>query len=390
MSGTIFVRMRRLITAGNIGRLTLLFAFIAFVYAVAVALWFIIRTPFFEWDSRFINNLLSAPFAFEQLQISACILISAIMTVCILRRYAPRLLNELRIGTGSLSLTHQSPTVEERLSDWSKIPDDRKSLVTRLLLSDVINDRIVMLRRRATAILIVIALALMATVLVVIFAGRLTSLDAAAVSNTDRLNSELERLEARSALLSQSKSLLALVVKPDAPAVAAEAQRMLEFIKSRSGTFAAGGNTVIPTDPEDLLRAISLNEKRIEETDKLLFDAWTREISSERGFNDWRNITATAITRVGVVLIIVFLVQILMGLYRYNTRLITFYASRKDIVNLWNGNLADLPKLTLTFNSPRVDFGKEPKHPLEEIIRAIGEKMPGKNAVKKNESNPAI
>ena len=165
---------------------------------------------------------------------------------------------------------------------------------------------------------------------------------------------------------------------------------MLEFIKSRSGTFAAGGNTVIPTDPEDLLRAISLNEKRIEETDKLLFDAWTREISSERGFNDWRNITATAITRVGVVLIIVFLVQILMGLYRYNTRLITFYASRKDIVNLWNGNLADLPKLTLTFNSPRVDFGKEPKHPLEEIIRAIGEKMPGKNAVKKNESNPAI
>jgi hypothetical protein len=102
--------------------------------------------------------------------------------------------------------------------------------------------------------------------------------------------------------------------------------------------------------------------------------AWDKEITSERGYNDTRYLIATAITRVGVVLIIVFLVQILIGLYRYNTRLITFYTSRRDALQIWNLKETSLEKLQKVM-APNVDFGKEPKHPLEDIIRAAGSKL---------------
>jgi hypothetical protein len=67
-----------------------------------------------------------------------------------------------------------------------------------------------------------------------------------------------------------------------------------------------------------------------------------------------------------------FLVQILMGLYRYNTRLITYYNSRRDLLSLWEGKAEGLKALDQVLAPPKIDFGKEPKHPLEDIIRAAG------------------
>jgi hypothetical protein len=74
----------------------------------------------------------------------------------------------------------------------------------------------------------------------------------------------------------------------------------------------------------------------------------------ERRFIDW----ATAITRVGVVLIIVFLVQILMGLYRYNTRLVTYYNSRRDLIALWEGKTEGLKVLEQLFTAPNINWAK--------------------------------
>ena len=69
----------------------------------------------------------------------------------------------------------------------------------------------------------------------------------------------------------------------------------------------------------------------------LLHEAWEKELLSQRGYSDSRYIIATAITRIGVVLVIIFLAQVLIGLYRYNTRLITFYNSRRDLLQVWDG-----------------------------------------------------
>ena len=106
----------------------------------------------------------------------------------------------------------------------------------------------------------------------------------------------------------------------------------------------------------------------------MLRTAWDKQLRAEHGYADTRYIIATAITRIGVVLIIVFLVQILIGLYRYNARLITFYNSRRDFLQLWDGKLPNLDKLQKTM-AANIDFGKEPKHPLEDIIRQVASKL---------------
>jgi hypothetical protein len=115
---------------------------------------------------------------------------------------------------------------------------------------------------------------------------------------------------------------------------------------------------------------------------ELIDQAWKKDLESEHGYSDWRYIVATAITRVGVVLIIVFLVQILMGLYRYNTRLMTYYNSRRDLIALWEGKAEGLKVLDHVLSPPNIDFGKDPKHPLEDIIRAVAATVAGRGKAK--------
>jgi hypothetical protein len=102
------------------------------------------------------------------------------------------------------------------------------------------------------------------------------------------------------------------------------------------------------TAPPDLTSIRAMIESEVDQLSKqneLLLQAWNKELSSEHGYNDWRYITATAITRVCVVLIIVYLVQIMMRLYRYNTRLIAYYNSRRDLLALWDGSIKSLKPL---------------------------------------------
>jgi hypothetical protein len=77
------------------------------------------------------------------------------------------------------------------------------------------------------------------------------------------------------------------------------------------------------------------------------------------------------ILRIVIVSLVIFLVQILMQLYRYNSRLIAFYGSRRDALLLAQGD----PKQGQTFANllapAGLDFGKEPSHPLLEAGRLI-------------------
>jgi hypothetical protein len=56
-------------------------------------------------------------------------------------------------------------------------------------------------------------------------------------------------------------------------------------------------------------------------------------------------------------------------------RLATYYNSRRDLLTVWDGNLTSLKQLDNILSSPKVDFGKEPKHPLEDVIKAAGSKL---------------
>jgi hypothetical protein len=145
-----------------------------------------------------------------------------------------------------------------------------------------------------------------------------------------------------------------------------------------------GSHVRVEFPPTTIAAAKSMaevNDQQLKKAQEWLGEAWAKQLKEDKGYNDTRYLVVTTITRVTVVLVIVFLVQILVGLYRYNYRLATFYDSRRDILRVWDGNAATLEKLEKTM-SPHIDFGKEPKHPIEEIIQKVVEKIPmGTNKV---------
>ena len=104
------------------------------------------------------------------------------------------------------------------------------------------------------------------------------------------------------------------------------------------------------------------------------------EIATTPGTQD--NVPAYAIsvlsTRVGSVLLLVFLVQILTTLYRYNTRLSAFLDARADALQLAGVGRTRFAQLVKLLSPDTVDYGRAPKSParqavaLTENLRAAG------------------
>lgn len=86
----------------------------------------------------------------------------------------------------------------------------------------------------------------------------------------------------------------------------------------------------------------------------------------------WVRLIQTNITRFGTLLMVTFLVTILVPLYRYNVRLSAYYLARADALNLMNTNLAPIGFVELaTVLTPRMDFGKAPQTPIEQVIELV-------------------
>jgi len=261
----------------------------------------------------------------------------------------------------------------EKESDLREVTRLRESLrestaenAERLLVMVEIDGRVRRLQKRTNIILLTISCSLVAAAFIVIFAGRLTSLDASAVSNIDRLNTEITASRRRLNNLYQLQGWHVALEEAKRKGVVSDIEKLEKQVP-----FLPRVEDGL-TDPKAILASISAGERRMERLDDLLNDGWRRELSSERGYSDWKYIIATAITRLGVVVILVYLVQILMGLYRYNTRMIAYYNARRDIFTIWNGNPTTLKVLDNVLSTPTVDFGKEPKHPLEDILKTFG------------------
>jgi hypothetical protein len=78
---------------------------------------------------------------------------------------------------------------------------------------------------------------------------------------------------------------------------------------------------------------------------------------------------STIATRAGAVLILMFLVQILVTLYRYNVRLVNFFDGRADALQLMNSeDEKKFQTLVGTIGGDTIEFGKVPKTPTEHAI----------------------
>ena len=94
----------------------------------------------------------------------------------------------------------------------------------------------------------------------------------------------------------------------------------------------------------------------------------------------WRNISSLA-ARLAVIALLIYLVNILVNLYRYNMRLAAFYQARRDaiemalaagadVTGMVQGSLADLARA----NTPEeVTFGPRPALPTDALLKAVPE-----------------
>jgi len=127
-------------------------------------------------------------------------------------------------------------------------------------------------------------------------------------------------------------------------------------------------------------RAIYLNEQRdrfekriVELEDRVKKAQEQKQEGSERDQTQF--IVSVVSKRVGAVLILIFLVQILVTLFRYNSRLAAFYDARADALQVCTSNAFDSAEKCVAVLAPdSLDFGKIPRSSVEsgaEIVKRL-------------------
>ena len=97
----------------------------------------------------------------------------------------------------------------------------------------------------------------------------------------------------------------------------------------------------------------------------------------------WLTLVQTNVTRFGTIILVIFLVSILVPLYRYNVRLGAYYDARADALALMGGSNITAARFTEFADAltPSHDFGKAPATPAQQVIelaKAIASRSGGK------------
>jgi hypothetical protein len=185
---------------------------------------------------------------------------------------------------------------------------------------DNIDRRLGRLSRQSTLIYASMNLSLLAGVILIIFAGALSSWDTTLSNVTAQIESQRQ-----------------------------EALKQLAF-----------GNATSSDSIERL--------KRLDELYNHAVDAVIKQVTEKADNKPAWNWPVT-ILRVGIIGMLVFLTQILISLYRYNSRLIAFYSSRRNGLILANNRKElKLEHITTLLFPSDLDFGREPRHPFLEMM----------------------
>ncbi|MEM9736201.1 MAG: hypothetical protein AAF908_06315, partial [Pseudomonadota bacterium] len=133
------------------------------------------------------------------------------------------------------------------------------------------------------------------------------------------------------------------------------------------GEFDRATETLAQVDRE-LTRAAD----EMTEAEKLLRDARAKEIQGETSGERQlatEALIASAVTRFGVIVVLMFLAQALINLYRYALRLSAFYRSRAMMMALTEGDAKALEAVAKTLSADHVSLGREPRSPIEDAKR---------------------
>lgn len=109
--------------------------------------------------------------------------------------------------------------------------------------------------------------------------------------------------------------------------------------------------------------------------------SWEKDLSLNGAPSDSDGWLKSSVTRLGVLLIIVFLVQILLSVFRYCTRIAAFYHSRSDAMVLIGQSSDDIHHKSRLLNPEKIGFGGHPESPWSAIAKMLwalwGVRAPG-------------
>lgn len=198
-----------------------------------------------------------------------------------------------------------------------------------------LNKRIAALTLRATTIYWTMILGLITGVVLIIFAGYLSSFDTTFSNLSSKIDSDRQEALQSFGRLFQQRN-----------------EKTFTAADNNAFDYAFGRIKTIDENYGELLKTMIHQ-------------------SSDRADNkpvwNW----PSTILRIGVIGLLVFLTQILISLYRYNSRLIAFYGSRRDALLLCGEHLEKLDDLAKLMFPANLDFGSEPRHPFQELSDLI-------------------
>lgn len=108
----------------------------------------------------------------------------------------------------------------------------------------------------------------------------------------------------------------------------------------------------------------SLEKKLTENIDGYLVDTKPKE-------TDIALLVASGLTRFGILIVVIFLVQILVGIYRYSLRLAAFYAARADALTSGLDRKSGLGEWGNDFLPEMIDFGRSPVTPAQYVVDVV-------------------
>ena len=151
-------------------------------------------------------------------------------------------------------------------------------------------------------------------------------------------------------------------------------------IRELSKELQSGSSKELSSNIE---RQLSTIQNSIKSTSSFIQELPTQVAKNQVGV-DTMSMASAIITRIGSALLLIFLVQILVTLYRYNTRLASYYDARADALELvGDGDENVLEQISNIFSPESLDYGKTPVSPAQhavDLAKEIISKGNNKNA----------
>ncbi len=217
-------------------------------------------------------------------------------------------------------------------------------------------------------ILIFVVFVLTSAAFFIMFAGKIASQDASSLNSMQNLRILIDSQEKllNEAEISQASTEFQIV---RLQTIVDQKNYDAKEIQQANSNLAAE-----KIKKENLVKRISRITDGITKTTSLIDKIETSLVSDK---SDTANplsakslLIAAGITRFGVLVIVIYLVQILIGLYRYNARLMTFYLGQADALLLLDEPSENIGKLAEKL-TPHFDFGKTDATLLEKVLEKM-------------------